>query len=173
MNQLLDNQTVSHVVVPGTFDPITLGHMDVIMRARHLFPHVTVAVAASAGKNGVGTIFSRSERVSMVREALDAAGGEDVDVKPFSGLLVDFCREVGAGGVVKGLRAMTDFEYELQQAGLNNRLAPEIESIFVMSSPNYGYVSSSIVRELASLGADVSFLVPQNVADRLREHFRI
>jgi pantetheine-phosphate adenylyltransferase len=109
----------------------------------------------------------------MVREALDAAGGEDVDVKPFSGLLVDFCREVGAGGVVKGLRAMTDFEYELQQAGLNNRLAPEIESIFVMSSPNYGYVSSSIVRELASLGADVSFLVPQNVADRLREHFRI
>ena len=173
MNQSLDNQTVSHVVVPGTFDPITLGHVDVIMRARLRFPHVTVAVAASAGKNGVGTIFSRSERVSMVREALDAAGGEDVDVKPFSGLLVDFCREVGAGGVVKGLRAMTDFEYELQQAGLNNRLAPEIESIFVMSSPNYGYVSSSIVRELASLGADVSFLVPQNVADRLREHFRV
>ena len=91
---------------------------------------------------------------------------------PFTGLLVNFCKELGAGGVVKGLRAMTDFEYELQQADLNSHLAPDIESIFVMSSPQYGYVSSSIVREIASMGSDVSILVPANVDERLREHFR-
>jgi pantetheine-phosphate adenylyltransferase len=169
----MSESVVNHVVVPGTFDPVTFGHMDVIGRARHLFSHVTVGVAASTGKNGVGTIFSPEERVSMLRDALDQAGASDVDVKTFSGLLVDFCREVGASGVVKGLRAMTDFEYELQQAGLNSKMAPGLESIFVMSSTKYGYVSSSIVRELASLGADVSFLVPPNVARRLAEHFSV
>ena len=93
-------------------------------------------------------------------------------MRPFSGLLVSFCKEVGAGGVVKGLRAMTDFEYELQQADLNSNMAPDIESVFVMSNPMYGYVSSSIVRELASLGTDVSFLVPSVVERRLEEHYR-
>ena len=96
---------------------------------------------------------------------------EGVDVKPLTGLLVDFCHEVGAGGVVKGLRAITDFEYELQQASLNSRLAPDIESIFVMSSPEYGYVSSSIVRELASFGSDVDLLVPPSVSCALKQHF--
>ena len=97
--------------------------------------------------------------------------GDEVEVLPFEGLLVDFCREIGARGVVKGLRAMTDFEYELQQSALNTRLAPEIESVYVMSASEYGFLSSSIVRELASFGSDVRFLVPPNVADELRDHY--
>ncbi len=166
------DSVIEHVVVPGTFDPVTFGHLDVIRRARRLFPRVTVGVAASVGKNGVGPTFSLDERVRMLLEALELEGiSERVDVRPFSGLLVAFCQEVGAGGVVKGLRAMTDFEYELQQADLNSQLAPQMESIFVMSNPKYGYVSSSIVRELASLGSDVSFLVPKNVASELARHF--
>ena len=166
------DSVIEHVVVPGTFDPVTFGHLDVIRRARRLFPRVTVGVAASVGKNGVGPTFSLDERVRMLLEALELEGiSERVAVRPFSGLLVAFCQEVGAGGVVKGLRAMTDFEYELQQADLNSQLAPQMESIFVMSNPKYGYVSSSIVRELASLGSDVSFLVPKNVAAELARHF--
>ncbi|WP_342590865.1 pantetheine-phosphate adenylyltransferase [Olsenella profusa] len=165
--------TITHVVVPGTFDPVTLGHIDVIRRTRRLFPRVTVAVAASANKNGRGTTFTLDERVEMIREALALEGlPDDIDVQPFTGLLVSFCSQIGAGGVVKGLRAMTDFEYELQQADLNSHLSPEIESVFVMSSPEYGYVSSSIVREIASMGSDVSILVTANVAERLREHYR-
>lgn len=165
---------IQHVVVPGTFDPVTLGHVDVIGRARHLFPQVTVAVAESRGKRGVGTTFTLEERTEMLRETLEevglmALGG--VCVLPFRGLLVDFCHEQGAGGVVKGLRAMTDFEAELQQADLNANLAPDIESVFVMSNPGYGYVSSSIVRELASLGGPVESLVPPCVARRLRERY--
>lgn len=164
--------TITHVVVPGTFDPVTLGHIDVIRRTRRLFPRVTVAVAASVNKNGRGTAFTLEERVGMIREAIALEGlPSDIDVQPFTGLLVSFCAEVGAGGVVKGLRAMTDFEYELQQADLNSHLSPQIESVFVMSSPEYGYVSSSIVREIASMGSDVSILVTPNVAERLREHY--
>ncbi len=164
--------TITHVVVPGTFDPVTLGHIDVIRRTRRLFPRVTVAVAASANKNGRGTAFTLEERVEMIREAIALEGlPADIDVQPFTGLLVNFCAEVRAGGVVKGLRAMTDFEYELQQADLNSHLSPQIESVFVMSSPEYGYVSSSIVREIASMGSDVSILVTSNVAERLREHY--
>ena len=164
--------TITHVVVPGTFDPVTLGHIDVIRRTRRLFPRVTVAVAASGNKNGRGTAFTLEERVGMIREAIALEGlPADIDVQPFTGLLVNFCAEVGAGGVVKGLRAMTDFEYELQQADLNSHLSPQIESVFVMSSPEYGYVSSSIVREIASMGSDVSILVTPNVAERLREHY--
>ena len=108
----------------------------------------------------------------MIREAISLEGmPADIEVMPFTGLLVDFCKELGAGGVVKGLRAMTDFEYELQQADLNFHLSPDIESVFVMSSPEYGYVSSSIVREIASMGSDVSSLVPANVDARLRAHY--
>jgi pantetheine-phosphate adenylyltransferase len=165
---------IQHVVVPGTFDPPTLGHVDVIARARHLFPQVTVAVAESRSKRGVGTTFSLDERVEMLRQALDERGVSElggVVVQPFTGLLVDFCHACGAGGVVKGLRAMTDFEYELQQADLNARLAPDLESVFVMSSPNYAYVSSRAVRELATLGGEVGLLVPACVERRLRERF--
>ena len=163
---------IEHVVVPGTFDPITYGHIDVVRRARRIAGRVTVAVAASLGKNGTGPKFTVDERVELARRALaDEGVSEGVDVRPLTGLLVDFCHEIGAGAVVKGLRAMTDFEYELQQADLNSRLAPDVESIFVMSSPEYGYVSSSIVRQLAGLGADVSMLVPPCVVEALRARF--
>lgn len=164
-------RSVVHVVLPGTYDPVTLGHLDVIRRSARLFPKVTVGVAASRSKRGVGTAFSQEERVLMIEESLAELGIGDVSVRAFDGLLVDFCREVGAGGVVKGLRAMTDFEFELQQADLNAHLAPDIESVFVMASPEFGYVSSSIVRELASLGSDVDTLVPQCVARRLANHY--
>ena len=168
----MSTDTITHVVVPGTFDPVTLGHIDVIRRTRRLFPRVTVAVAASANKHGRGTAFTLGERVEMIREAIVSEGlPADIEVTPFTGLLVSFCHEIGAGGVVKGLRAMTDFEYELQQADLNCHMAPDLESVFVMSSPEYGYVSSSIVREIAAMGSDVSILVPPNVDARLREHY--
>ena len=163
------NDTINRVIVPGTFDPITFGNIDVIRRARRIFPSVIVAVAESQGKNGVGTTFMLDERVALAREALGDIDG--VEVLPFTGLLVDFAREQGAGAVVKGLRAMTDFEYELQQADLNCHMAPDIESVFVMSNPKYGYVSSSIVREISSMGSDVSSLVPPCVNQRLREHY--
>lgn len=163
---------IEHVLVPGTFDPITFGHVDVVRRASRICPRVTVAVAASLGKNGVGTTFTLDERVELAREALSSYGDlSRVEVRPFTGLLVDFAREVGAGAVVKGLRAMTDFEYELQQADLNYRLDAELESIFVMSSPQYGYLSSSVVRQIASFGGDVSEFVPENVVRALKRRF--
>ena len=160
---------IEHVLVPGTFDPITYGHIDVVRRARRICGRVTVAVAESLGKNGVGTTFSLDERVELARSAL--TGIEGVDVMPFTGLLVDFAREVGAGAVVKGLRAMTDFEYELQQADLNYRLDSGLESIFVMSSPEYGYLSSSVVRQIASFGGDVDEFVSPCVAEALGRRF--
>ena len=169
---MTDADRMNHVVVPGTFDPITYGHIDVIRRARKLFPKVTVAVAQSAGKYGTGPKFSLEERVDLIVQSLKELGMTDgIEVCPFTGLLMNFCHEVGAGGVVKGLRAATDFEYELQQADLNYRLSPGIESIFVMGSPEFGYVSSSIVRELAALDSDVSFLVPACVDRALKEKF--
>lgn len=168
----MSTEKISHVVVPGTFDPVTFGHIDVIRRACRLFDQVTVAVAASRNKNGRGTAFTLDERVKLIQDALEAEGlSQSARVVPFDGLLVQLCHSIGAGGVVKGLRAMTDFEYELQQADLNSHLDPDLESIFVMSSPEYGYVSSSIVRELAEMGSDVGFLVPANVATALKAHY--
>lgn len=163
------HKQIEHVLVPGTFDPITFGHLDVVSRARRICPKVTVAVAESLGKNGVGTTFSLEERVALAREAVREIDG--VDVLPFTGLLVDFAAQIGAGAVVKGLRAMTDFEYELQQADLNYRLDADLESIFVMSSPEYGYLSSSVVRQIASFGGDVSDFVPPCVDAALRARF--
>lgn len=161
------NTEISHVVVPGTFDPITLGHLDVIRRARKMFPQVSVAVALSARKNETGATFSLEHRVEMVRASLDEAQLSDVNVYPFEGLLVQFVKSIGAQAVVKGLRAMTDFEYELQQSDLNTRMNPDIESIYVMSNPKYGFISSSVVREIASMGADVSMMVPACVLQHL------
>lgn len=161
------NTEISHVVVPGTFDPITLGHLDVVRRARKMFPQVSVAVALSARKNETGATFSLEHRVEMVRASLDEAHLNDVNVYPFEGLLVQFVKSIGAQAVVKGLRAMTDFEYELQQSDLNTRMNPDIESIYVMSNPKYGFISSSVVREIASMGADVSMMVPACVLQHL------
>ncbi len=164
--------TIQHIVVPGTYDPVTLGHLDVIKRAAGLFPKVTVGVAASVGKGGKGPIFSLEERVELTKEALvEVSAPNNVEVVGFNCLLVDFCHEIGAGGIVKGLRAATDFEYELQQADLNFRMAPDLESVFIMSNPSYGFVSSSLVREIASFGSDVSLLVPSVVEKRLHTYY--
>jgi pantetheine-phosphate adenylyltransferase len=159
---------LERVVVPGTFDPITLGHLDVIRRAARLAPQVIIAVAASVGKGGVGTAFTLEERVALVEASVREAGLEvSCQAVPLTGLLVDFCREHQARAVVKGLRAATDFEYELAQADCNYKMAPWLESVFIMSAPEYGFVSSSIVREIASLGGDVSSLVSACVQEAL------
>ena len=156
-------------LVPGTYDPITRGHLDVIERCTHLCDEVIVAVADSRAKRG-GPAFSLEERVSMAAEA--TADLPTVSVVSFTGLLVDCVRELGGvTAVVKGLRLMTDFEYELQQANLNYRLSPDLETIFVMGGATYGYVSSSAVREIASMGGDVSSCVTPNGEAALQRRY--
>ena len=157
---------MKRAVTPGTFDPITYGHLDIITRASQLMDEVIVAVAASAGKN---PIFTLDERAELARQAVSHL--PNVRVEPFSGLLVDFAREQDAQVLVKGLRAITDFEYEFQMAALNYELNRAIETVFIMSPPQYMYLSSSIVRELASLHSDVSKFVPPHVAAALAEKF--
>lgn len=152
------------MLVPGTFDPITLGHLDVIRRASDMFDEVIVGVAASTGKRG-GTLFTLEERVELAREV--TAELANVKVMGFDNLLVDFASSIGVTAVVKGLRATTDFEYEFQMAMLNFRLAPELETFFVMSSPDYMYVSSSIAKELASLHGSTEGIVPPVVGQAL------
>lgn len=156
---------MTKVLVPGTFDPITAGHLEVIERSSRLFEQVVVGVAASQGKGGNGPLFSLDERVELAREATGHLG--NVAVEPFTGLLVDFAAALGANAVVKGLRATTDFEYEFQMSALNYRLDPELETLFVTASPDYTYISSSVVKELASMGADVSGMVPPCVKEAL------
>ena len=157
---------MKRAVTPGTFDPITFGHLDVISRAAQLMDEVIVAVAASAGKN---PIFTLEERTALAREA--TAHLSNVRVEPFKGLLVDFAREQKAQVLVKGLRAITDFEYEFQMAALNYELANELETVFIMSPPQYMYLSSSIVRELASFKSPVDQFVPPHVAKALAAKF--
>lgn len=152
------------LLVPGTFDPITFGHLDVIRRASCMADEVIVGVAASQGKRG-GTLFTLDERIELAREV--TAEFANVEVVGFDNLLVDFATSIGATAIVKGLRATTDFEYEFQMAMLNFRLAPELETFFVMSSPDYMYVSSSIAKELASLHGSTEGIVPPVVGQAL------
>jgi len=153
-------------VYPGTFDPITNGHTDLVHRALQLFDGVIVAVAVNAGKEpicGVG------ERVALVNEVLD--GLEGVTVTAFDNLLVDFVRESGARVILRGLRAVSDFEYEFQLAGMNRRLAPDVETVFLTPAERYSYISSSLVREIARLGGDVSEFVHPAVQAALSSKF--
>ncbi len=156
-------------LVPGTFDPITNGHLDVIARAAQIFDDVIVGVASSAGKGPKGPLFSLEERVAFAREATADLG--NVSVTCFDDLLVHFARKLGVNVVVKGLRAVTDFEYELQMTTANYRLDQDIESIFIMSPPEYMYLSSSIVREIASYNGSVADLVPPGVEKALKKRF--
>ncbi len=149
-------------ITPGTFDPITSGHLDVITRAAQMFDEVLVAVAASPKKN---PLFTLEERSDLAQQA--TAHLSNVSVEPFSGLLVDFAHRVEANVVVKGLRAITDFEYEFQMSAINYQLSESVETVFIMSLPRYMYLSSSVVREIANLGGDVEPFVPACVKEAL------
>ncbi|MEI7813498.1 MAG: pantetheine-phosphate adenylyltransferase [Coriobacteriia bacterium] len=152
-------------IVPGTFDPITSGHFDVIVRASGLFDELVVGVARSENKNGSGPLFTIDERVELVERA--TAHLPNVSVRPFDTLLVNFAEEVGASVIIKGLRVVTDFEREFQMAALNWRLDSKIETMFIMAIPEYMYLSSSAVREIARHGGAVRGLVPDVVSEAL------
>ncbi len=153
-------------LTPGTFDPITSGHLDIITRAAQIMDEVIVAVAASPKKN---PLFTLEERAALVREATKHL--PNVRVEPFNELLVDFAARMDANVVVKGLRAITDFEYEFQMTALNYQLNRELETLFIMSPPQYMYLSSSIVREIASLHGEVNGFVPECVREALDKKF--
>ena len=153
-------------VCPGSYDPITNGHIDVISRAAPMFDELIVAVVnASVRKNK--TLFSAEERCAFIEEATSHL--PNVRVETFDKLVVDFARDKGAMSIVKGLRAISDFEYELEMNQLNRQLASDIESVYLMASPQYSFLSSSGVKEIATFGGDVSDLVPDEVARRLKE----
>ncbi len=147
---------------PGSFDPVTNGHVDIISRASALFDEVVVAVGVNAAKK---RLFSAEERIDMLSEA--CAPFPNVRIDSFDGLLTDFCRDRGVQAIVKGLRAVSDFDYELQMAQMNSSLS-DVETVFVPTSPEYSFLASSLVKEVATFGGDVSGLVPPLVLDRLR-----
>jgi pantetheine-phosphate adenylyltransferase len=153
-------------VCPGSFDPVTLGHLDVIERAASRFDRLIVGCTRNIGKS---PLFDVDERIGLLREV--TAHLANVEVAAFDGLLVDFCRSAGVGVIVKGLRAVSDFEYELQMAQMNQRLG-EVETFFLNTSPLYSFLSSSLVKEVARFGGDVSDFVPPVVLERLGERLR-
>ena len=154
-------------ICPGSYDPVTNGHLDIIRRAAGIFERVIVGVIRDPQHKA--TMFSVDERVGFLREAL--ADVSNVQVEVFSDLVVEFARRFGARTMVKGLRAISDFEWEFQMHHLNRNLAPEVETMYLMSSPNYSFLSSSGVKEVASFGGNVDDLVPEPVARRFRELF--
>jgi pantetheine-phosphate adenylyltransferase len=159
----------SIAVCPGSYDPITNGHLDVIRRAAGLWDEVVVAVVNRSVRKS-SALFGIEERLGFVQRAL--ADVEGVRVEPFSTLVVDFARSIGAKAIVKGLRAISDFEYELEMNQLNRRQDPGIESVYLMASPQYSFLSSSGVKELATFGGRIDDLVPDEVARRLQEELR-
>jgi pantetheine-phosphate adenylyltransferase len=156
-------------VCPGSYDPITNGHLDVIRRAAGLYENVVVAVVNRSVRKS-GALFDIDERVAFIEHALEDL--ENVRVEPFSTLVVDFARQIGAKAIVKGLRAISDFEYELEMSQLNRRQDPGIESVYLMASPQYSFLSSSGVKELATFGGRIDDLVPGEVAERLQEELQ-
>jgi pantetheine-phosphate adenylyltransferase len=153
-------------ICPGTFDPITHGHLDVISRASAMYDEVIVGVVNLPWRKG-STLFTAEERVAFVRNA--TSNLPNITVEPFSTLLVEFARERGAMAIVKGLRAISDFEYELEMNQLNRKQAPEIESVYLMASAKYSFLRSSGVKELATFGGEIDELVPHEVAKALKE----
>jgi pantetheine-phosphate adenylyltransferase len=149
---------VKLAVYPGTFDPLTNGHVDILRRALKIFDRVVVALAENVRK---APLFSLDERRKLIADALGQDGRVEIDA--FQGLLADYCRRRGAGVVIRGLRALADFEYEFQSAHMNRRLAPDVETLFLMTGEESFYVSSSLVKEVALMGGDVSGLVPAGV----------
>jgi pantetheine-phosphate adenylyltransferase len=156
-------------VYPGTFDPITNGHTDIILRATKLVDRLVIGVARNAGK---GPLFSTDERVAIVKEEiahLPDAAKKRITVKPFETLLMNFAVENGAATIIRGLRAVSDFEYEFQMAGMNRYLLPDVETMFMTPSDQYQFISGTIVREIAQLGGDVSKFVFPSVEKRLQD----
>lgn len=154
-------------VYPGSFDPITNGHIYIAERAAAIFDEVIVSVLVNERKTAA---FSVDERCSMAREGLSHV--KNITVDSFNGLLIDYVRQKNAGVIIRGLRAMSDFEYEFQMALMNRQLAPEIETFFIVTDPKYSYVSSSSVREIFHFGGTVKDVVPKNVFEKLRERYR-
>lgn len=154
-------------VYPGSFDPVTNGHLDIINRAAGICSRLVVAVGSNEGKRPA---FSVEERIELIKCAVEGQAG--IEVTSFSGLLVDFLRKVGSKTVIKGLRAMSDFEYEFQMALLNKNLDPGMETLFMMTSVNYSYLSSSAVKEIAKNGGNIDGLVPDCIKDRIVEKLR-
>ena len=155
-------------VYPGTFDPVTNGHMDIILRAAGLFDRLVIGVAVNAGK---GPFFGHEERVELLRGEIRAANenlAQIVEVRPFSTLLMHFAGEVGASVIVRGLRAVSDFEYEFQMAAMNRRLNPAVETVFLMASETNQFIASRFVKEIARLGGDISSFVSPRVVLRIR-----
>lgn len=154
------------VMYPGTFDPITYGHIDIIKRAKELFDEVVVTVAINPGK---APLFTIDERLSLLKESLKEY--KNIIIDSFDGLVVDHAHEVGAVGIIRGLRALSDFEYEFQMALMNRKLASDVTTIFLMPHEKYTYLNSSIVKNLASLKSDVSDFVPNVVQEALKKKF--
>jgi pantetheine-phosphate adenylyltransferase len=155
-----------HCIYPGTFDPITYGHLDVLGRAAKLFDRVTVAVADNPGK---APLFTSAERLEMLQPNLRKF--PNVTITPFDGLLVEFCVAQKADAIIRGLRALSDFEFEFNMALMNRHLQPKVETIFVMPNEQFSYTSSSLVKQVAKYGGDVGHFVPPNVADALRKAY--
>ncbi len=157
-------------IYPGTFDPITLGHLDIIRRGTRVVDHLIIAIAGNDGKN---PLFPLEDRLAMVEG--DIGGIEDtgtrIEVRPFDGLLVSFAQEVGASLILRGLRAVSDFEYEFQMVGMNSRLNPGLETVFLMAADNYQFISSRFVKEICRLGGDISQFVTPAVAKRVEARF--
>jgi len=145
---------------PGTFDPVTNGHVDVIARAARLVDKLVVGVSISTGKGPLFTLEERVELVTAEIAAIAAVNGTVIEVRPFQGLLIDFARHVGAAMIVRGLRAVSDFDYEFQMAGMNTRMAPDIETVFLMASEKHQFIASRLVKEVAALGGDITSFVP-------------
>jgi pantetheine-phosphate adenylyltransferase len=153
-------------IYPGTFDPFTNGHLDIVQRAAALFDEVIITIARNSSKK---PLFSAEERIDMIKEATSSL--DNVSVDSFDGLLVNYAKQKNANVIIRGLRMISDFEYEFQMALMNRKLADEIATVFLMPDEKYTYLSSSIVREIAQLGGDYKPFVPPNIGERLREKY--
>ena len=162
----MSERSGASAILPGSYDPVTLGHLDIIARASKVFENVIVGVVNLPVRKKK-TVFTADERVAFIESEVDKL--RNVQVKPFDNLLVEFARQNGAKVIVKGLRAISDFEYEFEMNQLNRKMDPDIESMYLMSSPEFSFLSSSGVKELAMFGGDLTGLVPPQVASRLQE----